>query len=185
MNGRLISLSFYVIRPSHSWDKAILNFDLETSRSRSWVLSKGKVIQLVQYPTDSFPLRFTSVRPTIPEILLFRNLTLKKSRSMSSVGSKMKVTRFTQYLTDALPFWFISIGSNIPEIWQLCFIKTTTGLVATRIARFMGPPWGPPEADRTQVGPMLAQWTLLSGNGLASNRRQPMLTQFAELYMWH
>ena len=27
----------------------------------------------------------------------------------------------------------------------------------------MGPTWGPSGADRTQVGPMLAQWTLLSG----------------------
>ena len=30
-------------------------------------------------------------------------------------------------------------------------------------ARFMGPLWGPSGADRTQVGPMLAPWTLLSG----------------------
>ena len=30
------------------------------------------------------------------------------------------------------------------------------------IARFMGPTWGPSGADRTQVGPMLAPWTLLS-----------------------
>ena len=31
------------------------------------------------------------------------------------------------------------------------------------IARFMGPTWGPSGADRTQVGPMSATWTLLSG----------------------
>ena len=31
------------------------------------------------------------------------------------------------------------------------------------IARFMGPTWGPPGDDRTQVGPMLVTWTLLSG----------------------
>ena len=31
-------------------------------------------------------------------------------------------------------------------------------------ARFMGSTWGPSGADRTQVGPMLALWTLLSGN---------------------
>ena len=30
------------------------------------------------------------------------------------------------------------------------------------IARFMGPIWGPSGADMTQVGPMLAPWTLLS-----------------------
>ena len=34
----------------------------------------------------------------------------------------------------------------------------------TLIARFMGSTWGPSGADRTQVGPMLAPWTLLSGN---------------------
>ena len=33
----------------------------------------------------------------------------------------------------------------------------------TLIARFMGPTWHTPGADRTQVGPMLAPWTLLSG----------------------
>ena len=31
------------------------------------------------------------------------------------------------------------------------------------IARLMGPTWGPSVADRTQVGPMLAPWTLPSG----------------------
>ena len=31
------------------------------------------------------------------------------------------------------------------------------------IVRFVGPTWGPYGADRTQVGPMLAPWTLLSG----------------------
>ena len=31
------------------------------------------------------------------------------------------------------------------------------------IARFMGPIWGPSGADKTQVGPMLAPWILLSG----------------------
>ena len=31
------------------------------------------------------------------------------------------------------------------------------------IARFMGPSWGLSGADRTQVGPMLAPWNLLSG----------------------
>ena len=34
----------------------------------------------------------------------------------------------------------------------------------TLIARFMGPTWGPSRADRTQVGPMLAPWSLLSAN---------------------
>ena len=79
MNGWLASFLFHVNRPSHSWDKAISDFDLEISTpgSRSWVWSKGKVIQLVQYHINSLPFHFTSIRPTIPEIELFRNLTLK------------------------------------------------------------------------------------------------------------
>ena len=32
------------------------------------------------------------------------------------------------------------------------------------IARFMGPIWGLPRADRTQVGPVWATWTWLSGS---------------------
>ena len=36
--------------------------------------------------------------------------------------------------------------------------------ITALIARFMGPTWGPSGADRTQVGPMLAPWTLQSGS---------------------
>ena len=42
---------------------------------------------------------------------------------------------------------------------------------STLIARFMGPTWGLPGADRTQVGPMLASWTLLSGYTRILNKR--------------
>ena len=35
--------------------------------------------------------------------------------------------------------------------------------LTTMIVRFMGPTWGPPGAERTQVGPMLAPRTFLSG----------------------
>ena len=34
--------------------------------------------------------------------------------------------------------------------------------VCTLITRFMGPTWGPSVTGRTQLGPMLAPWTLLS-----------------------
>ena len=52
MNVWLTSFSFHVNRPSHSWDKAISDSDLETPRLRSWMWSKGKVIQLAQYPIN-------------------------------------------------------------------------------------------------------------------------------------
>ena len=109
--------SFIVNRPPHSTDKAISDSDLETRRSRSWVWSKGRVIQSAQYHINSFPFHFTSIRPIIPEIELFRNLTLKHPKSRSWVRSKVKVTYCTQYPTNALPFRFISIGPTIPEIW--------------------------------------------------------------------
>ena len=38
-----------------------------------------------------------------------------------------------------------------------------TRSIVALISGFMGPTWGPSGAVRTQVGPMLAQWTLLSG----------------------
>ena len=42
------------------------------------------------------------------------------------------------------------------------------------IARFMGPMWGPYGADRTQVGPMLTPWTLLSGCMINEIKRIPL-----------
>ena len=47
----------------------------------------------------------------------------------------------------------------------LCALKVIIRLQLTysQIARFMGPIWGPSGVDRTQVGPMLSPWTLLSG----------------------
>ena len=46
--------------------------------------------------------------------------------------------------------------------WVKCLIYVLFGN-PSQIARFMGPTWGPPGAERTQVDPMLAPWTLLSG----------------------
>ena len=114
MSGWLASFSFIVNRLPHSWDKAISDSDLETLRSRSWVWSKGKVIQLAQYHINSLPFH---LRPTILQIELFRNLTLNPPRSRSLGRSKVKVTYCTQYPTNALPFRFTSIGPTIAEIW--------------------------------------------------------------------
>ena len=48
------------------------------------------------------------------------------------------------------------------------------------IASFTGPTWGPSGADRTQVGPMLAPWTLLFGivfhfESMASFKRRSLI----------
>ena len=43
-------------------------------------------------------------------------------------------------------------------IWyELCWLNG-----GPQIARFMGPTWGPPGSCRSQIGTMLAPWTLLS-----------------------
>ena len=38
-----------------------------------------------------------------------------------------------------------------------------TSLSYTQIVKFMGPTWGPPGCCRSQMGPLLAPWILLSG----------------------
>ena len=48
------------------------------------------------------------------------------------------------------------ISSIVPVI-------AAQGDMPSLVARFMGPAWGPPGADRTQVGPVLAPRTFLSG----------------------
>ena len=107
MSGWLPFLRFHVNGPPRSWDKAFSDSDLETPRSMS----------LVQYQINSLPIHFTSIRPRIPEIELFRDLTLKHPRSMSWGRSKVKFTYCTQYRTHALHFRFTSIGPTIVEIW--------------------------------------------------------------------
>ena len=51
--------------------------------------------------------------------------------------------------------FYTMIHKVIPEYQNILFIPL--------IAKFMGPPLGPSGAARTQVGPMLAPWSLLSG----------------------
>ena len=46
-------------------------------------------------------------------------------------------------------------------MWFSTLVRGTT--LVSLIVSFMGPTWGQSGADRTQVGSMLAPWTLLSG----------------------
>ena len=52
-----------------------------------------------------------------------------------------------------------------------CRLWSTLFDIHTLITRFMGPTWGPSGADRTQVGPMLAPWILLSGYAFIADSR--------------
>ena len=72
------------------------------------------------------------------------------------------------YTSNGITAWICN-SSHI-ELWDVitdpCGFNPRPDLalgIDTQIARFMGPTWGPPVADRTQVGPMLAPWSLLTG----------------------
>ena len=55
--------------------------------------------------------------------------------------------------------WCQIVSNRGPCSVCMCCVWVDSSL----IARLMGPTWGPSGADRTQVGPMLAPWTLKSG----------------------
>ena len=69
--------------------------------------------------------------------------------------------------TATLPHWFICWFVWITKLFvgcgnPCCCTKPTVQLQSL-IEKFMGPTWSPSGGARTQVGPMLAPWTLLSG----------------------
>ena len=70
----------------------------------------------------------------------------------SFLWSRRRGETFPAFSAHAHPQFYVS-GKRPME-----FTFMTT--VATLIARFMVPTWGPSRADRPQVGPMLAPWTL-------------------------
>ena len=65
-------------------------------------------------------------------------------------------------------FWVASPWDKMDSphkgpVMQQAFPCHDVMILATQIAKFMGPTWGPPGSCRPQMGPMLAPWTLLSG----------------------
>ena len=56
-------------------------------------------------------------------------------------------------------------------------------LGTTLIARFVRRTWAPSGADRTQMGQMLASWTLLSGNIFTAEKASP--ATFLLVLQWH
>ena len=80
----------------------------------------------------------------------------------------------------------------IPSITQtictwlvvMCRSSSTFFVRLSLIAEFMGPTWGPHGADRTQVGAMLAPWTLLSGmTGFTGQSGVGYLVYFTIIYI--
>ena len=96
-------------------------------------------------------------------------------------GSTLIPTLISNHIPSKVLGWNYSSIPNFNcytvEVWELTrnfiprFImgiitwinSTIQRLNQAQIAKFMGPTWGPPGSCRPQVRPMLALWTLLSG----------------------
>ena len=117
---RLISLSFHVDRPCHSWDTAISKFDVENSRSRSWVRSKLKVITWVQHSVDSHPFHSMSIGHPIPELWLFQNLTLKIKGQGHGWGHSSKSQCGSNIISTHIPLVHVNRPSHS---WDIAFSK--------------------------------------------------------------
>ena len=94
---RLTSLSFNVNGPSRSWDTAFSKFDVEKTRSRSWVRWTLKVTTWVQHFIDSHPFCSMSIGHAIPEMQLFQNLTWKIQGKGHGSGLESQRVGVTSY----------------------------------------------------------------------------------------
>ena len=87
-----------------------------------------------------------------------RDLKLFNDKNIMSSG--MRHYQFCQSVQSAHIRHFISHSHR----YNIKFIVTSLQCgVASQIAKFTGPTWGPTGSSWSQMGPMLAPWTLLSG----------------------
>ena len=112
---------------------------------------------------------------------IFYLITCQES-SFGGPWTKTLLQILPWYWTHSIPFNICTLFVLCLAVLHICFLLVSCGwlirvdLVCSRsrvangcsathlIARFMGRTWDPPGADRTQMGPMLATWTLLSGS---------------------
>ena len=78
------------------------------------------------------------------------------------IDMKLRRTFWLIYTREQHCVYSIFVFVELMEAW-MALVASRSFLKNTLITRSMGPTWGPSGADRTQVGPMLAPWILLSG----------------------
>ena len=86
------------------------------------------------------------------------------------IGSSVELSRpvvveLHDFFCPFAPSWFAH-GQNLSSVVSM--VSKLVEQISQKpplTARSMGPTWDPSGADRTQVGPKLAPWTLLSGTG--------------------
>ena len=165
---RFISFSFHVNRPSHSWDTAILKFDIENSRSRSWVRSKFKVTTWVQHSVDSHPFGSMLIGPPIPEIQHFQTLTLKIQGQGHSSRSQRRYTTLSIHIP------FVPCGSGIPFLSYDFFENLTLKI------KGQGHGWG--QVQSHNVG--LTSYRLTSLSFHVKRPSQSWVTTFFKIWPW-
>ena len=99
----------------HSSNKAIWNFDLENTRSRSWVRSKDKSIQSAQYLIDFISLCFTSIWKQFLRYIYFE-IWPWKSKGQGNGWGQSQGHVVHPVSNRCTSFFFTSIGPTIAEI---------------------------------------------------------------------
>ena len=165
---RFISFSFHVNQPSHSWDTAILKFDIENSRSRSLVRSKFKVTTWVQHSVDSHPFGSMLIGPPIPEIQHFQTLTLEIQGQGHSSRSQRRYTTLSIHIP------FVPCGSGIPFLSYDFFENLTLKI------KGQGHGWGQVESHK--VGLTSYRFTSLSFH--VKRPSQSWVTTFFKIWPW-
>ena len=120
------------------------------SFSRSfWMMSYGSQLMLGFHICIIYWLSHACAAFQVYSFTIYHNthgsylVTMTQTRKMLSICLSL----------DVLSFKGIKSETNVNHFWRK----------DTLIARFMGPTWDPSGADRTQVGPMSAPWTLQFG----------------------
>ena len=128
------------------------------------------LVKWIRCPMDS-PSQRTSDAEKI-SILLYQTISLFAT---ITIDSKLNIIPMVNQWTQVYILYIrtvIQSEKNAQHDKMVCEIYISILQVSctatwreapTKIARFMGPTWGPSGADRTHMGPMLTPWTLLFG----------------------
>ena len=137
--------------------------------------SPAPVVRHIKKIANAIYFRLKSVWCLLIEILIIcvlKGLIEDKSPVVSKMALRKPEPCYyyrDSYAWDKTRQSFTKIHDNIYGTTKLLNWQDISGTWIFRhsnqsqIAKFMGLPWGPPGSCRTQMGPMLAPWTLLSG----------------------
>ena len=125
-------------------------------------LSTYRVVWVNQIKKNPFIKIYTTETPAFYHLLVFNKWVPTKLWSQVQLNKDILLPSLIFRLPGSTLLNVLKHHSIHGCMSYHCGKKTTIHKPSL-LANFMGPTWGPSGADRTQVGPMLAPWTLLSG----------------------